>query len=146
MGALNCVEDRQTVGRALADAVRPGGSMLVVVMAPVAPWEIGWHLAHGEPALATRRFRGGAVAPLGTASRTRVWYPSVGRLRRELGPWFRAVRQGAVGVALPPAGLAHAMERRRGLLDRLRPLERQLAGRAASAWACDHYVLELVRA
>jgi SAM-dependent methyltransferase len=145
MGAINCVEDRSPVARAIAAAVRPGGVVVLVVMAPVAPWEIGWHLAHGEPRSAFRRFRHGAAAPLGPSARIRVWYPSIRRLRRELAPWFRPIRQGAVGVALPPAGLSLAMDRRHRLLERLLPLERGLARCAVSAWACDHYVLELVR-
>jgi SAM-dependent methyltransferase len=135
-GALNCVEDRRPLAEALGACVRPGGRLVLVVMGPVCAWEIAWHLGQGRPRTAFRRLRAGATAHTGGGARVRVWYPSPGRLRRELEPWFRRRETAALGVLLPPSYLADLVDRRPVLFDRLRRLERRLP----LPWLADHYV------
>jgi SAM-dependent methyltransferase len=144
-GAIDCVPDRRRVLAGLADVLRPGSRVILVAMTPICPWEIAWHLAHGEVRAAARRWRAGAVASLGRGATTRVWYPSAARVAHEAAPWFAATRAEGIGVALPPAGLATAMERRPGLLRSLTPLERLLGPSALGARLSDHWLLELVR-
>jgi hypothetical protein len=74
-----------------------------------------------------------------------VWYPSPGRFLADARPWFDPAGRGGIGVAMPPTGLALAMERRAWLVDALLPLERRLASTALGAWVADHWVLELRR-
>ncbi len=139
-GALNCVEDLGPVAAGLGDVVRPGGRAVLVVLGPLCLWELGWHLGHAEPRVAGRRFRGGAWASLGEGAATRVWYPSPRTLAAVMRPWFRLRRLGAIGLALPPFGLAEVAERRPRLLRALAAAERVVAPHAASAWLADHYV------
>jgi SAM-dependent methyltransferase len=145
-GALNCVADRRRVATALAAAVAIGGRLILTVMGPFVPWEIGWHLAHREGRRAIRRFRGGAVAQVGDGGQVHVWYPSPRTLRAELAPWFSTVRLRGVGVVLPPTGLSAAMEHRRSLLRATAAVERRVTRLPGSAWVADHYLMELVRA
>jgi hypothetical protein len=119
---------------------------VLVVMGPLAVWEIGWHVAHGQIPRALRRFRSGRWAHVAGGSRVRVWYPSPARLARDFQPWFQVTRVRGVGVALPPSGLAVAMEGRPDLVRAADLLERRLAGHPTAAWLGDHYLLELVRA
>ena len=144
-GVLNCVGDRVRLLRGLAEMVVPGGRVVLVVMGPLCPWEIGWHLLHGEPRVAVRRWRAGAAAGVGGGAAIQVWYPSPGRVAREAVPWFNAARRGGIGVALPPSGLSTAMERRGRLLDLTASVERALAGTRLGAAVADHWVLELRR-
>ncbi len=139
-GAVNAVADRCRLAAALAQAVRPRGRLVLVVMAPFCPWEVAWHVVHGEPNVAVRRWRTGAVARVGTSGRMRVWYPSPATLRRDLAPWFRLVDVIGLGVALPPSGLSAIVERRPRLLGLLDAVERRIARGASSAWIADHYL------
>jgi SAM-dependent methyltransferase len=143
-GALNTLPDVSRLLRGLAAVLRPNATLIAVVMGPLCPWEVAWHLAHREPAAAVRRWRRRSIARAGGRS-MRVWYPSARRFIDDARPWFAAVRVGGIGVALPPTGLAAAMERRRWLLDALLPLERRLGRLRIGAWLADHWILELRR-
>ena len=143
-GALNALADRSALARALASVVRPEGRLVLVVMGPFCPWEVAWHVVHGEPASAVRRWRSGAAARVGDGARMRVWYPSPGTLRREFTPWFDPVASRGLGISLPPSGLAGVVEHRPRLLSGLSLLERNLARYPVSAWVADHY-LEVFR-
>jgi SAM-dependent methyltransferase len=144
-GAINCVADRRRVALSLSTVIAPGGRTVLVVMGPLALWEAAWHVVHGELARATRRFRSGAWAKVVGGSRIRVWYPSPARLRADVHPWFRVSRVIGVGVALPPSGLAGAMERRGTLLAIADALDRRVASARIGGWLGDHYLMELVR-
>jgi SAM-dependent methyltransferase len=144
-GVLNCVSDRPAVWRSLASSIRPGGPLVVVLMGRVCPWEIGWHLAHGELARSTARFRRGATAPLPGGSSVRVWYPTPRQITAELRPWFRTLRIRGVGVCLPPSGLSAAMERRTAMIRILGGLERRVGRLGGAAWLADHFLIEAQR-
>lgn len=144
-GALNCVADRVRLLRALAEVVRPGGRVVLVVMGPLCALEIAWHVLHGELDAAVRRWRAGARARVGDGVPIRVWYPSAARVAREAAPWFSEVARGGIGVALPPSGLSVAFARRGTLLAMASPLERRLGATRLGARLADHWVLDLVR-
>jgi hypothetical protein len=139
-GALNCVPDRRPVAELLARGVRPGGRVALVVMSPLCPWEIGWHLARGRPNDALRRLRSGAEARVGEGPGVRVWYPSPRRLRRELTPHFRHLETLGVGALLPPSYLSPLVERRPALFEALALAERRAAGRLPWRVLNDHYL------
>jgi SAM-dependent methyltransferase len=139
-GALNCLADRRPLAAWLAEMVRPGGRVALVVMGPCCPWEVAWHLAHGQLHSATRRFRPGGRAALGAGAGLRVWYPSPRRLRAELEPHFRLRGTQAIGVLLPPGELAHLVDRWPRAFARLASLERRLCCGGVWSWLSDHYL------
>jgi hypothetical protein len=112
----------------------------LVVMGPLCPWEIGWHLAHGRVRDALRRLRAGAPAHVGDGATVRVWYPTPRRLRSELAPYFRHLETAGVGALLPPSYLHRMVERRPALFATLALLERRAAGRFPWTWLNDHYL------
>lgn len=144
-GALNTVSHRYALAEGLGSVMQIGGRLVVVVMGPFCPWEMAWHAAHGEPRAAVRRWRRGGVARVGDRIRTRVWYPSPARLRREFAPSFRLVDTAALGVALPPSGLAGVVEHRPRLRAALATAEQVVAGRGWAPWAADHHMTTLER-
>ncbi|HXV99050.1 MAG TPA: methyltransferase domain-containing protein [Anaerolineae bacterium] len=74
-GGLNTIGEWRSLAAALAEIVRPGGSVILVPMGPFCPWEILWYLAHGQPKQAFRHFlRKGAAAKIGRAM-IPIWYP-----------------------------------------------------------------------
>lgn len=142
-GVLNCLPDRRPLVEALASWVRPSGKAVFVVMGPLCPWEIAWHLAHRQVRVAFRRWRGGVEAHVGQGATARVWYPTPWRLRREFNPHFRHVRTVGVGVLLPPPYLGHLVDRWPRLFEVLGRWEKCL-GRGG-AWLGDHYLIAFER-
>lgn len=143
-GPLNCVEDRQALTGQLAGLLRPGGRVVVVVMGPVCPWEIGWHLLHAQPRTAFRRFRSGVTATVGEGT-LRVWYPSARRLEREFSPYFRTLELAGIGTLLPPSGMASMADRAPRLFNTLASIDRRAAGTLPWRWLNDHYLMMLER-
>jgi SAM-dependent methyltransferase len=141
-GGLNTVGDWRPLAKALAGMVRDGGKVILVPMGPFCPWEVGWHLAHGRPKMAVRRFGGRATAEVGRGSIS-LWYPTAARLRRDFGPWFRYLGTESLGLWLPPTYLGHLVERWPGLFSRLDRLEAATA-RYGGGWG-DHFVIVLER-
>ncbi len=101
-GALNCISHLPSLISNLSTWTRPKASVVLVVMGPLCLWEIVWHLLHGQPRGAFRRWaRSGAVANIGR-QQVRVYYPSARRLIKLCAPTFRHVRTSGLGVLLPP--------------------------------------------
>jgi SAM-dependent methyltransferase len=140
-GGLNTISAWRPLAERLAGLIRAGGWLVLVVMGPFCPWEIGWYLAHGRPGMAFRR-RGRAEAWIGPATLP-IWYPSAGHLRRAFAPWFSHRGTESLGLLLPPSYLNHLVERRPGLFVRLAAAEALIARRTLG-WG-DHYVLQLER-
>lgn len=139
-GPLNCLPDRRPLAAALAAGVRPGGRVALVVMSPLCPWEIAWHLAHGEAAKALRRWRPGEEAHVGGGATVPVWYPTPLGLRREFRHHFRHVATVGIGVLLPPSYLDHLVERWPRHFEALAPLDRRLGRSFPWTWLNDHYL------
>ncbi len=138
-GVLNCLADLEPLGGALARRLRPGARLVLVIMGPHCPWEIGAFLLQGYPRQAFRRWRPGAPAHVGDET-LRVWYPSPGRLRRQLAPAFRHLRTAGVGVVLPPSHLADLVERHPGLFRLAARLDPLAGATWLGARLADHYL------
>jgi SAM-dependent methyltransferase len=144
-GVLNCVRDRRALAAALAQLVRPGGQLILVVMGPICWWEIAWFLLHGQPRRAFRRWQSHPAARLAAGAELAVAYPSPRRLGRELTPWFQRRRLAALGLLLPPSYLAQMVDRRPAAFERAAALERRLETLFPFPWLGDHYILQLER-
>lgn len=144
-GPLNCVEDRAALVAALAGLVRRGGRVVVVVMGPLCPWEIVWHLGQRQVRTAFRRFHSGRPARVGDGGTVRVWYPSHRRLEREFAPHFKTLEIAGVGLLLPPSEMSRLVERAPRVFGRLAAIDRRLAGTPPWRWLNDHYLMVLER-
>jgi hypothetical protein len=144
-GALNCVERLDGLAARLADAVRPGARVVLVVMGRCCLWELGWFLAHGDTRAALRRLRRhGATARVG-GEPLRVWYHTPQEVRRAFAPWFRPLELRGVGVFLPPSFLAPWVERHAGAARPLRLADDCLAAAWPFRHLGDHYLIALER-
>jgi SAM-dependent methyltransferase len=144
-GPLNCLRDRRPLVRALAHWIEPGGQVVLVVMGPVCPWEIGWHLLHGQPRPALRRWRGGGQAHVGHGQTIRVWYPSPRTLEAEFAPYFEVRKLAGIGSLLPPSYLSDLVERRPGLFGHLARADRRVGAAWPWWWLSDHYLVHMQR-
>jgi ubiquinone/menaquinone biosynthesis C-methylase UbiE len=101
---LNCVEDLSAVARNLARLVKAGAQVLLCVSNHFVPLEIAWHLAHGRPRRAMRRFKhSGTVGHITDDGKVVVHYPTVERFARLFAPDFELRRWRGIGVTMPPA-------------------------------------------
>jgi len=144
-GALNCLSDRAPLLAELAQRIRPGGHLVLVVMGPFCLLEFAGHLLRGRPRAATRRFRPAARARLDEQASVAVHYPSPRRLRRELAPWFRHRKSVGIGLLLPPTDFARFVERRPRLFAAADALDDRLTALLPSSWLSDHYLMILER-
>ncbi len=143
-GPLNCTGSWTALGVTLGRIVRPGGRLGFAVMGPWCAWEVAWHGLHGDLRTATRRWRGRAVADIGGVTFP-VYYPTPGRLQRDLGPCFRRLRLWGLGVFVPPSDLYTAVGKHRRLARLLTGLEKRTAPHWPFKHLGDHYWLELQR-
>jgi len=143
-GALNCVGDWRTIGQQLATAIRPGGKIGFGVIGPWCPWEVFWHGIHGDFRNATRRLRWRTVAHL-DGKYFAVYYPTPGRLQRDMGGAFRRTLLWGLGVFLPPSDLYKPVGARPWLAKPLLALERLTASHWPFKYLGDHYWLEMTR-
>jgi len=145
-GPINCVTDRVRLARWLAQRVRPGGRVLLVVMAPCCLWEIGWHALHADFSTAFRRLTGAAQFKLSDFDAPiTVSYPSPARLERAFFPHFLLESSRPLGLFLPPTGVYAAIERRPLLLRLLKGLDARTARFARLSIFSDHYIIVLYR-
>jgi len=145
-GALNCVPSLPALAGWFGRQVRPGGTFFAVVLGPWCPWEVAWHLLHGEPRTAIRRLRPGGVEAHVGASSLQVWYPSARSLARLMEPEFRFRLHAGLGILLPPCDLRHLVERWPSAFEPLARRERRIDRLPVLRSLGDHYVLALERA
>jgi SAM-dependent methyltransferase len=141
-GGVNTIGDWRGLAAGLADLVQPGGFVVLVPMGPICPWEIGWHLAHGQMREAIRRLGRDSTARIGEG-RIPVWYPSAGRLRDDFGPWFRTASVESLGLWLPPSYLGRLLSLWPSLWVGLSGLDAASARLARGIG--DHYIMILER-
>ncbi|MBO0748933.1 MAG: class I SAM-dependent methyltransferase [Porphyrobacter sp.] len=142
--ALNCVSDLAPVARALADLVRPGGKLVLVLFGTCCPGEVLVELARGRPRNCLRRFRREQLTASLRGRRFTIRYHRRADLERCFAPTFRLTSAKAVGLFVPPSAAEPWISRRPRLLAALEAADGLLARRLA--WLGDHvaYVFERV--
>ena len=141
-GGINTIGNWRGLAAGLAELVQPGGLVVLVPMGPICPWEIGWHLAHGQPREAVRRLGRDSTARIGEG-RIPVWYPSPRRLKGDFEPWFRTASVESLGLWLPPSYLGKLLSRWPSLWVGLSGLDAASARLARGIG--DHYIMILER-
>lgn len=137
-GALNCVEDIESLHQSLARLVRPGGIMAICVIGQFCAWETAWALLHRQPAKAFRRWRKSAMSSLGI----RVFYPSRKRLAAAFSPAFTLVDWCGIGLCVPPSYVTGLSD---GFLQKLDAIDRRIAHWPLLRALSDHRLSVFVR-
>jgi ubiquinone/menaquinone biosynthesis C-methylase UbiE len=105
-GALNCVADLRRFARGAALLLRPGGKMLLCLMPPICPWEIGYYLFKRQPAEAFRRWRGrsgtGGISARVGNRQVQTYYHSRAAMEAAFSPEFELEKQFSLGLLAPP--------------------------------------------
>lgn len=144
-GVLNCVPERKTLAKKLAGLIKPGGKAVFVLMSPFCPWEIGWHVLHGQFRAAFRRLHKDQYAHIGYGKTVPVWYPNPKKLQDEFKPYFKIRDLQGIGTLLPPTYFSHFVERWSYVFRVLNRWD-DLAGRFfPGTWLNDHYLVVFER-
>ncbi len=109
-GGLNCIPDLTTVARNAPKILHPGGTVTVVIMPPVCPWEIA-ALVNGKPRIALRRLQRNGVRAHIEGEYFTTYYHTVGAVRRAFGPEFVTEELRSAAFFTPPPSLARFPKR-----------------------------------
>lgn len=108
-GGLNCMKDLHKITEHLQEILNPGGYVTWVIMPPVCPWEI-LGLLKGNPH-ALRRFSKNGVAAHLEGEYFRVWYHSLGFIKKSFGDRFKLIHhEGLAAISPPPHASSFAIK------------------------------------
>jgi len=145
-GALNCVEDLDSLAANLAQLLRPGASALLCWMGPWCAWEVLWYLAQGRPRKAFRRLhRRPIAARIGDSAIVRVRYPSVRSLVKKFSPAFKLTGLVGIGLCVPPSYLEPWAQRLPALLRNAARVDALLSRCPGVRVLADHLLLRFER-
>lgn len=99
-GALNCVEDLDSVAWELARLIRLGGYFAACWIGRFCAWETAWYLAHKDLVKARRRWRHRSWS---ASFDMPVFYPSRSQIAHAFRGRFRLVGWYGIGMAVPPS-------------------------------------------
>jgi SAM-dependent methyltransferase len=133
-GALNCIENLSDLRQPFAQAVNPGGWLVVCLMSRVCLWETIWYMRNGSFRKATRRWNGEAKSSVAE----RVFYPTVRSVCRAFAPDFTLASVHGVGFAVPPSYVTGIPN---STIDRLAALDRHVASWPIFRSLSDHQLL-----
>jgi anaerobic magnesium-protoporphyrin IX monomethyl ester cyclase len=144
-GGLNCTPDLRPVAAQLKRLVRPGGTVTMMIMPAVCPWEV-LHLVKGKFSFAFRRFKpNGAVANI-DGHRFLTYYHSPMKVIKSFGPEFQVLKLRGVGSLSPPPYMERLAVRFPRAYQMLTALDERLGSYPPfNRWA-DHYILTLMHA
>lgn len=124
---LNCVIDLTPVARGLAQLLKPGAAVMLVVFGTSCPGEIVTELLHKRPKQALRRFKRGQVSARLSKREFPIVYHHCTDLARAFAPWFVLEKRLGIGVVVPPSAAEPWISGHPRLLAAMETLDRVLA-------------------
>jgi SAM-dependent methyltransferase len=129
----------------IADALKPGGRFIAVLMPDRCMAETVYHLLRGRWSEAFRRGRHDPVWAGLSGSGAVTWYHAPERLIQTFSSRFRLVHIRPIGLFVPPTYLEHRFGHRTALLERLARLDTRFARWRWTARYADHFLVDLER-
>jgi anaerobic magnesium-protoporphyrin IX monomethyl ester cyclase len=101
-GGLNCVADLQPLAEQLKQLLYPGGTVTLIIMPSLCPWEV-LHILKGNYSLASRRFRrNGTIAHI-EGHHFVTYYHSPAKVIKSFGKQFKVLNlRGLASLSPPP--------------------------------------------
>ena len=146
-GGLNCIDanDLGALCDPLADAIRPKGRFIAVIMPDRCIAETGYFLLKGKFGEAFRRGRHEPLWASLSGSGVMTWYHSPASIAKLFNKRFRVVRVRPIGLFVPPSYLEPFFKERPRTLRRLSSIDDRFHGQAWTARYADHYLIDLER-
>lgn len=139
-GGLNCTDKLDDVIRSFTELLKPGGTVTLVIMPPVCPWEL-LYFFKGDFKLAFRRLKKrGAPSHLEGVNFT-TWYYTPSDVKRMFGSAYSVFSVMGLGVTVPPPFLERFPEKYPKIFKRLKGIESAISAKAPFySWA-DHFII-----
>jgi ubiquinone/menaquinone biosynthesis C-methylase UbiE len=141
-GGLNCTDKLDKVIDSFYDILKPGGTVTLVLMPPVCPWEMALALS-GNFKLAFRRLKkGGAPSHLEGKYFTTYYYPP-SKVKKMFGKRYNTESLKALGAFVPPPYLEDFPKKHPRLYKSLQSIEHSVESIPPfRSWA-DHYIITM---
>ena len=141
-GGLNCISDLEPVAEQLKHLLHPNGTVTLVIMPAVCPWEI-LHALKGNFSFAFRRLKkNGTVAQI-NGNNFLTYYHSPAATLKMFGDDFKMLKLEGMAPFSPPPFMAAFSQRHPRLQNFLEVLDNLLSNHPPfNRWA-DHYILTL---
>jgi ubiquinone/menaquinone biosynthesis C-methylase UbiE len=113
-GALNCVDNLNSLRVPLARLIRSGGHLAICLLGRFCFWETASYLFRGQIRKAARRWSGRSISSLLGVN---VHYPSLKQTRSAFAPDFELLCWSGIGLFVPPSYIGGLSPRAVAVLD-----------------------------
>jgi SAM-dependent methyltransferase len=146
-GGFNCIDadHLNDLVAPIADALKPRGRFIAVLMPDRCVSETIYHFLRGEWKEAFRRGRHDPVWAGLSGTGAVTWYHAPNAFRYAFASRFRVVNIRPIGLFVPPTHLEHRFGHRRAMLERLARWDERLSHWEWTARYADHYLIDLER-
>ena len=124
---LNCIADLTPAARGLAQILKPGAPVMLVVFGTFCPGEMVVEVIRGRAHLALRRFQQNEVLAKLAKREFQIVYHRRAAIIRAFAPWFVMEKSIGVGVLVPPSAAEPWISQHPMLLAGMEALDRILA-------------------
>lgn len=144
-GGLNCIDSNSMamLSMALRKMLKPGGSLIIVLMGRKCWWESLYFLLKGNPKEAFRRKNGGPVEANVGDKKILTWYYDPQEYSNLFSNQFKTKVIKPVGIALPPSYMDSIFSKRKWLMNWLTKCENRFHNKSYLAKWSDHYLIHL---
>jgi ubiquinone/menaquinone biosynthesis C-methylase UbiE len=139
-GGLNCTNNLQSVIDSFFSLLKPCGTVTLVIMPPVCPWEMLYAIK-GDFKLAFRRFKkNGAPSHLEGIHFT-TWYYTPEDIQKMFGANYEIVSVTGLGIVVPPPFKEDFPKKHPYLYKKLVKIENAIAAKRPFCSWSDHFIL-----
>jgi ubiquinone/menaquinone biosynthesis C-methylase UbiE len=139
-GGLNCTDKLEDVIHSFDALLKPGGTVTLVIMPPICPWEL-LYLFKGNFKLAFRRWKkNGTPSHLEGVNFT-SWYYNPSAVQKMFGENYSIVSIKGLGITVPPPFLESFPIKHPKLFQKLVTIEKSISTKIPfHSWA-DHFII-----
>jgi|SRR6185312_10367163 len=143
-GGLNCTPKLEEVIKSFSPLLKPCGTITLVLMPPICPWEMLYALK-GNFKLAFRRFKKNGTPSHLEGVRFTTWYYKLEDVIEMLGDDYEILNIRGLGITVPPPFLGDFAQKHRVLFKKLTSIEDSIATKAPYySWA-DHFMITAMK-
>jgi ubiquinone/menaquinone biosynthesis C-methylase UbiE len=139
-GGLNCTDKLEVVINSFDRLLKPGGTVTLVIMPPICPWEL-MYLFQGNFKLAFRRLKGKGTPSHLEGVNFLTWYYSPSVIKKMFGKKYSNFLVTGLGIIVPPPFLSDFPQKYPQLFKKLTSIENNVATKSPfNSWA-DHFII-----
>jgi len=139
-GGLNCTDKLDSVISLFANLLKPSGTITLVIMPPVCPWELLF-LLKGNFKLAFRRLKKGGTPSKLEGINFLTWYYTSSEVTKMFGNNYAILSITGLGITVPPPFMKEFPRKHPNLFNRLISIENSVASKSPFNSLADHFII-----